>query len=409
MQIGEVIRKYRKEKNLTQEEMAERLGVSAPAVNKWEKGNSFPDITLLAPIARLLDITPDTLLSFQEELTDGEIDSLIRELGCRLKTESYEDVFRWAKARLATYPNCDRLLWQMTAVLDAKRLMEGIPDAEKYEEYLTACYVRLLESGDEDIRRNAADSLFTHSFRKGEYEKAEEYLACFSDQNPEKKRKQGMIYSRTGRIREAYQAYEELLYSGFQMMNLVLHDIYALALGNGEREKAHMLVKKQQALARVFDMGEYHATSCALELAVEEQDAEAALELMEKMLSCVDQIYAFCDSPLYEHMAFRKAGEEALAKMRENLLRCFRDEEMFGFLKEEGRWQELAGQAGHNVEPPAEQSEHGVEHSADQTGHGVESPADQIGHNVEPPAGKPGHSVEHPTDQAGPGTGHPAG
>ncbi|WP_148511407.1 helix-turn-helix domain-containing protein, partial [Hungatella hathewayi] len=59
MQPGEVIRKYRKNKDMTQEEMAKRLGVTAPAVNKWENGNALPDITLLAPIARLLGITTD--------------------------------------------------------------------------------------------------------------------------------------------------------------------------------------------------------------------------------------------------------------------------------------------------------------------------------------------------------------
>ena len=64
MQIGEVIRKYRKQKELTQEEMGERLGVTAPAVNKWENGNSLPDITLLSPIARLLGISLEELLSF---------------------------------------------------------------------------------------------------------------------------------------------------------------------------------------------------------------------------------------------------------------------------------------------------------------------------------------------------------
>ena len=41
MNIGTVIRTYRKEKNMTQEEMANRLGVTAPAVNKWEKGGSL--------------------------------------------------------------------------------------------------------------------------------------------------------------------------------------------------------------------------------------------------------------------------------------------------------------------------------------------------------------------------------
>lgn len=41
MNIGSVIRKYRKEAGLTQEEMADRLGVTAPAVNKWENGVSL--------------------------------------------------------------------------------------------------------------------------------------------------------------------------------------------------------------------------------------------------------------------------------------------------------------------------------------------------------------------------------
>ena len=73
MQLGKTIRKYRKEKGLTQEEMANRLGVSTPAVNKWENENSYPDILLLGPIARLLGISLDILLSFQKELTTEEI------------------------------------------------------------------------------------------------------------------------------------------------------------------------------------------------------------------------------------------------------------------------------------------------------------------------------------------------
>ena len=65
MDIGSVIKKYRKESGFTQEEMANRLGVTTPAVNKWENGNSKPDIDLLAPIARLLHISVDTLLAFR--------------------------------------------------------------------------------------------------------------------------------------------------------------------------------------------------------------------------------------------------------------------------------------------------------------------------------------------------------
>lgn len=77
MAIRDIIRKYRKNKGMTQEEMAACLGVTTPAVNKWEKGNTLPDITLLVPIARLLGITTDELLSFKIELADEEINQYL--------------------------------------------------------------------------------------------------------------------------------------------------------------------------------------------------------------------------------------------------------------------------------------------------------------------------------------------
>ena len=67
----------------------------------------------------------------------------------------------------------------------------------------------------------AAESLYGFWLRKEEYEKAESYLAYVSDQNPEKKRKQALIYSKTGRVKEAYRAYEELLFSAYGSLNMV--------------------------------------------------------------------------------------------------------------------------------------------------------------------------------------------
>ena len=64
MQIHQIIREKRKALGLTQEQVAERLGVSTPAVNKWEKGSTYPDITLLPALARLLETDLNTLLSF---------------------------------------------------------------------------------------------------------------------------------------------------------------------------------------------------------------------------------------------------------------------------------------------------------------------------------------------------------
>ena len=73
MKINETIRQRRIERNLTQEQVAHYLGVTAPAVNKWEKGTSYPDITILPALARILETDLNTLLSFKEELTEQEI------------------------------------------------------------------------------------------------------------------------------------------------------------------------------------------------------------------------------------------------------------------------------------------------------------------------------------------------
>lgn len=62
---GELIEKHRKEKGLTQNELAKMLGVSNTAVSKWEHGNNLPDITLLEPLSEILGI--DKLVLFTSE------------------------------------------------------------------------------------------------------------------------------------------------------------------------------------------------------------------------------------------------------------------------------------------------------------------------------------------------------
>ena len=57
MRIGEQIKNYRKTAGLTQEQVANYLGVSTPAVNKWEKGSNMPDISILVDIADYYDIS----------------------------------------------------------------------------------------------------------------------------------------------------------------------------------------------------------------------------------------------------------------------------------------------------------------------------------------------------------------
>lgn len=344
MSLGEVIREYRKRKKMTQEEMARQLGVTAPAVNKWENDHSCPDISLLAPIARLLGITLDQLLSFQETLTAEEIRGIICEADRRLKEEPYETVFAWAKEKLEQYPNCAELVLNTAILFDAQRMIQNIPDGERYEEYFCSLYVRALESADEAVRVRAADALVGFYMRKEQYDMAEKYLEYFSIQNPERKRKQAEIYGMTGRVREAYRAYEELVFSDFQRTSMELHGMYLLAQKEKDRERARMLAEKQKELARCFEMGRYQEVACGLEFALSERDKDAFMTAAEELLASVGQIQDFRKSALYEHMEFKELKEEFTEELRENLKKCFRDGEEYAFLKGEARWENLIGE-----------------------------------------------------------------
>ena len=68
MTIGKRIALLRKEKGLTQEELANHMGVSPQAVSKWENDQTCPDISALPKLAELLGVTVDELLTGREEL-----------------------------------------------------------------------------------------------------------------------------------------------------------------------------------------------------------------------------------------------------------------------------------------------------------------------------------------------------
>lgn len=66
IKLGSKITELRKAKKMTQEQLADLLGVSAPAVSKWETDSSYPDITMLCPLARVLGTDVDTLLAYED-------------------------------------------------------------------------------------------------------------------------------------------------------------------------------------------------------------------------------------------------------------------------------------------------------------------------------------------------------
>ena len=341
MNIAEVIRKYRKEAGLTQEEMANRLGVTTPAVNKWENGNSNPDIELLAPIARLLHISLDTLMSFHEELAPSEIGDMIREMDTMFISEGFETVYEWASDKIKEYPNCNMLIWQVAVMLDARRLTDVTIDSEKYDEQINAWYELVLKDEDEKIKRHAADSLFGFYLRKREYVKAEEYLQYFSDNDPMKKIYQGRLYKEQGDKENAYKTFEDIVLSAYHTLNFAFSLMTGLALEEGDIQEARYLAEKMGAIAGIFEMGKYHECASMLDVVCAEKNVEETYHIVEQLLTSVDSLCDFQKSRLFQHMKFSETGSLFAENLKEKLLEGFRDSESFGYMRGDMAWEDL--------------------------------------------------------------------
>ena len=83
MNLGNKIRELRRARNLTQEQLAASLNISAQAVSKWEMGASYPDMAMIPTLASLFKVTLDELFDFNVNDIDKKIEDI------RLENKKY--------------------------------------------------------------------------------------------------------------------------------------------------------------------------------------------------------------------------------------------------------------------------------------------------------------------------------
>ena len=75
--LGEIINFLRKEKNMTQNDLAEKMNVTDKAVSKWERNLSCPDVNSIPKLAEILGVSVEELLNAQTKQDDNKIDEII--------------------------------------------------------------------------------------------------------------------------------------------------------------------------------------------------------------------------------------------------------------------------------------------------------------------------------------------
>lgn len=122
--IGQSIKKYRKENDLTQEQLAEIFGVTAQTISRWELGTAYPDITMLPVLANFFGISTDTLLGVDISRKNDEIKAALEYNSTLHREGRHVESEAFIREKLKLYPDNAELTYQLAYAL-AKYTAEG--------------------------------------------------------------------------------------------------------------------------------------------------------------------------------------------------------------------------------------------------------------------------------------------
>lgn len=161
LNIGDQIRRLRRERDITQEEFAEVLGVSCQSVSRWENSTCYPDIELLPTIADFFGISIDCLMGVDEVTEKSKVAQYISQFQEAVSWGRINDCIAIARNGVAEYPNNYELLNKLMYALFLSGDSDGnIPgwqeNMKKYDSEITALGERIMEyCPDQDIRLEA--------------------------------------------------------------------------------------------------------------------------------------------------------------------------------------------------------------------------------------------------------------
>lgn len=361
MSFGKTIKKLRREREMTQEQLAEILSISPQAISRWETDMAMPDISLIAPLCNLFNITSDELLGIDLAQKQKNIDAICEEYDRRACRGYLDEAREILENGMKQYPgNIDLIynlmylsFWQHNNTGDRKYIEETI----KWGEHI-------LEKSNEDSKRHGAIQILCYSYRDvGRTDEAVKLAESMPLICESKESLLASIYSGN----KAYAAKQNKIASLFQHISNSLFFLQT-KLDSGEwaytQEECAILRDKRIALLHLFfengDFGFYHTHLCdthreqAFYYAINNDEAKALYHLQlsaEHAIKFITSIDEDCNSLIFRGMergswTTGNSDNEAknlLDKMESDVFDKIRKTEVFVNIKERlldyaGKW-----------------------------------------------------------------------
>ena len=169
LKVGEMIKRLRKEREITQEEFAEVLGVSCQSVSRWENGTCYPDMELIPTIAGFFAVSVDKLLGVDEEMEKKAVDAYMKRIKEALNRAALEESIQIAREGVAEFPNnytlLNELMYTMFLITSSDAdIPNWKENQEKYDGEIVALGERIMKyCPDVELRTEATARLaFQH-------------------------------------------------------------------------------------------------------------------------------------------------------------------------------------------------------------------------------------------------------
>ena len=134
LNLAENIIRLRHDKKITQEQLADFVGVTKASVSKWETKQSMPDILLLPQLASFFDVTIDELLGYEPQLSKEQMQKIYMELAAAFAKEPFEEVIKRVDKVEKEYYSCYPFLHQLTLLYLNHFMLAG--DRERQRDIL---------------------------------------------------------------------------------------------------------------------------------------------------------------------------------------------------------------------------------------------------------------------------------
>ncbi|WP_026665576.1 helix-turn-helix domain-containing protein [Butyrivibrio sp. FC2001] len=175
LKLAEQIKNYRKEMGLTQEGLADAIGVTVGAVSKWENGNNVPDILTLMQLANFYNISMDELVGL--ELTSKNLEDMCDKVEELARKHEFEEAVIEANNALTRFPNNFKVIYTCGNLYYYKYMARmDKKDSEKAISYYEMALERIKQNTDEEISEYSIKGKIAFLYKDTAPEKAIEQL-----------------------------------------------------------------------------------------------------------------------------------------------------------------------------------------------------------------------------------------